>query len=403
MWSAADFAKFDSIETGADKVWIHMVGPLVGAIFAGVLFLHTHPRELDSEAARRFAKPREAAAPIVIEFVGTFLIAFTYACSAVVGNPLGQLAALSVGCMAAAQVYAGGVTSGAHYNPAVTLAVLVRRKLVEFYSSSERLKKRLVEPLAVMFMITQCVAALCAGGFARGVLGDTIGFPALQRVDNDGLVTVLPQGRAVFGELVATAVLAYVALHSFTSEKSTGNGFFGLSIGLVVCGLTGTLLRVTGAALSPAIGLLGLCTEVINDDTSAQHNIWIYWVACPVGAVIAAMLFHVISFDEVDPPHRIMTKNTALATLDPAEQHFHAYFAAGGAPGDAPPPSSASRASRQTSVNVDKKVRVSSITQGDFVLSAADSSQSVMLPPPNGPPPIMSASNSTGEANRSTV
>lgn len=64
--------------------------------------------------------------------------------------------------MAAAQVYAGGVTSGAHYNPAVTLAVLVCRKLVEFYSSSERLKKRLVEPLAVMFMITQCVTALCA-------------------------------------------------------------------------------------------------------------------------------------------------------------------------------------------------------------------------------------------------
>ena len=46
-----------------------------------------------------------------------------------------MLAAFSVGCMVAAQTYAGGVTSGAHYNPAITLAVLVRRKLVEYHSS----------------------------------------------------------------------------------------------------------------------------------------------------------------------------------------------------------------------------------------------------------------------------
>ena len=45
-------------------------------------------------------------------------------------------AAFSVGCMVAAQSYAGGVTSGAHYNPAITLAVLVRRKLVEYSSSA---------------------------------------------------------------------------------------------------------------------------------------------------------------------------------------------------------------------------------------------------------------------------
>ena len=385
IWSAADFASFDTIETGADKVWIHVVGPLAGAVLAGVLFLATHPRELDGEApvCPGSVKLREAAAPLLIEFFGTFFLAFTYACAMAPLNPLKQLAALSVGCMAVAQIYAGGVTSGAHYNPAITLAVLVRRKLVEYHSSGTRLKQRLITPLAVMFMLTQSVAALCAGGVARGVMEFTkIGFPTLQRVSSDDVVTVLPQGRAVFGEMVATAVLAYVVLHSFTSEKTTGNGFFGLSIGLAMCGLTGALLHITGGALSPALGLLGLCADVgPYSDYSAQHNIWIYWVGCPVGAAFAAVLFHVISFDEVDPPHRIMTKNTALATLDPTEQHYHAYFLAGGAPGNAAGPS-----------GVPKKVRLSSITQGDFVVSASDRETQVTLPPPEGPPPTLTSS-----------
>ena len=75
----------------------------------------------------------------------------------------------------------------------------------------------------------------------------------LQRVavaDSGGdITTIFPQGRAFFGEMVATSALAYVALHSFTSEKTTGNGFFGLSIGLAVSALTGALLTITGGAL----------------------------------------------------------------------------------------------------------------------------------------------------------
>lgn len=246
------------------------------------------------------------------------------------------------------------------------------------------LKQRLVTPLAFMFMAVQSVAALCGGGLARVVMDSSdspIGYPVLQRVAVDGtggdVTVIFPQGRAFFGEMVATSALAYVALHAFTSEKTTGNGFFGLSIGLAVCGLTGALLTITGGALSPALGLLGLCAEVKNDDFSAQHNIWIYWVAPPFGATVAAVLFHIISFDEVDPPHRIMAKNTALATLDPTEQHYHAYFLAGGVPGNAAagPPA---------------KRRLSSTTQGDFVVSTRGSTAretGVALPPPDSAPP----------------
>lgn len=161
-----------------------------------------------------------------------------------------------------------------------------------------------------------------------------------------------------------------------------------------MCGLTGALLRITGGALSPALGLLGLCAEVLNEDYSAQHNIWIYWIAPPVGATVAAVLFHIISFDEVDPPHRIMTKNTALAILDPSEQHYHAYFLAGHVPGNAAGPSGVPTTKRGS-------VRLSSATQGEFVVptSASARETNVTLPPPDSKPPTQAERDSANSSS----
>ena len=140
-------------------------------------------------------------------------------------------------------------------------------------------------------------------------------------------------------------------------------------------------------------GLLGLCAEVLNEDYSAQHNIWIYWIAPPVGATVAAVLFHIISFDEVDPPHRIMTKNTALATLDPSEQHYHAYFLAGHVPGNAAGPSGVP--TKRMSV------RLSSATQGDFIVPTKTSARetNVTLPPPDSKPPTQAERDSANSSS----
>ena len=49
-----------------------------------------------------------------------------------------------------------------------------------------------------------------------------------------------------------------------------------LAIGLATAGMTFALQNLTGGALSPALGLLGLCAKVTDDDYGAQHRIWIY-------------------------------------------------------------------------------------------------------------------------------
>src|SRR5260221_8194893 len=64
----------------------------------------------------------------ITEFIGTFFLVLTVGCSVVMGGA-GVIAPLAIGSILMVMVYAGGHLSGGHYNPAVTLAALVRRRI----------------------------------------------------------------------------------------------------------------------------------------------------------------------------------------------------------------------------------------------------------------------------------
>ena len=59
------------------------------------------------------------------EFIGTFFLTLTV-CLTVTGDR--PIPALAIGCSLMIMVYMGGHISGAHYNPAVSLALLLRKK-----------------------------------------------------------------------------------------------------------------------------------------------------------------------------------------------------------------------------------------------------------------------------------
>src|SRR5438552_18416431 len=64
----------------------------------------------------------------IAEFIGTFFLVLTIGLT-VIGAGSGVIAPLAIGAVLMVMVYAGGHISGAHYNPAVTLAVLIRGKV----------------------------------------------------------------------------------------------------------------------------------------------------------------------------------------------------------------------------------------------------------------------------------
>ena len=64
----------------------------------------------------------------IVEFVGTFFLVLTIGLAVIPPGDAGTLAPLAIGAVLTVMVYAGGHVSGAHYNPAVTLAVWLRGK-----------------------------------------------------------------------------------------------------------------------------------------------------------------------------------------------------------------------------------------------------------------------------------
>ena len=131
----------------------------------------------------------------LVEFIGTFFLVFTV-CAAVIKG--GALAPLAIGSALMVMVYAGGHISGGHYNPAVSLAVLLRGKLdaKEF----------------VPYVVSQVLGALAAALTANLVLRNASKSSfALAPADNVG-----PWG-ALLVETLYTFALCLVVLNVATS------------------------------------------------------------------------------------------------------------------------------------------------------------------------------------------
>src|SRR3954463_5175523 len=77
----------------------------------------------------RVSQPRKGTTmnKLVVEMIGTFFLVFTIGCC-VIGSGAGAMAPVAIGFALMVMVFAGGHISGAHYNPAVTLAVWMRGK-----------------------------------------------------------------------------------------------------------------------------------------------------------------------------------------------------------------------------------------------------------------------------------
>lgn len=195
----------------------------------------------------------------VIEFVGTFFLVLTIGLTG--GN------ALAIGAILASMVYMGGYISGGHYNPAVTLGVLLQKKI------------RQIE--AVKYMLVQLVAALAAAGIYQAVHG---GKMAVSPGTGVGF------GAALLVEMMFTFALVSVVLHTAVSKKAKNNEYYGLAIGFVL--LAGVFAggHISGGAYNPAVGL---GPNLYDWSTLHNHvsNLWLYLIGPFAGGLIASLVF----------------------------------------------------------------------------------------------------------------
>jgi aquaporin Z len=214
----------------------------------------------------------------IAEFIGTFFLVLTIGCTGI-GAGAGVIAPLAIGAALMIMVFAGGHISGGHYNPAVTLGVLIRGK---------------VKPVDVVpYWIAQFVAAAVAALLITKVLRA-----------GESVTAIVPKiGPALLAEFLFTFALVYVVLNAATAEGTSGNSFYGLAIGMTV--MTGVFAvgDISGGAFNPAVAL-GISILGI----SSWANLWIYLVANFAAAVVAAVVFNMIN---------PATQTTPIATDEP--------------------------------------------------------------------------------------
>jgi aquaporin Z len=204
------------------------------------------------------------------ELIGTFFLVLTIGLSVLSGS---ALAPIAIGSGLMVMVYMGGHISGAHYNPAVSLAILMRGKM----DSRD----------FVPYLIAQVVGAMLAAGAVLMILGSTF---APAPAPDAGVWAVL------LSEFLFTFALALVVLHVATADDTAGNDYYGLAIGFTV--MTGAFAvgPVSGGAFNPAVGTGPILIDALAGGGS-MANLWIYLVAPFIGGACAAIVFKIQATD----------------------------------------------------------------------------------------------------------
>jgi aquaporin Z len=226
-----------------------------------------YPRSTATAGANKAgATPREPGGSastldqrLVTEFLGTFVLVFTVG-TATSRSGAGVLAPLAIGSALMAVVFAGAHISGAHYNPAVSISMMLRGA---------------TDPGATLAYIgTQLTAGTLAGLLVRGLVGPAHP-PALAA---SWKIFVL--------EFLFTFVLAYVVLNVATARGTEGNSFFGLAIGFTLATGVFAVGNLSGGVFNPAVALGGSLVGSL-----VWSHFWIYLVAECLGGVVAAVVF----------------------------------------------------------------------------------------------------------------
>ncbi len=203
---------------------------------------------------------------LVAEFIGTFALVFAGTGAIVINGVSGGAithvgVALTFGLIVLAMIYALGEVSGAHLNPAVTVA----------FGAAERMGWDRVPG----YVLAQTTGALAASGLLRLL------FPT-----DDRLGSTLPAGTAAQSfilEVVLSALLMLVILRVSTGAKEKGITA-GLVVGAVIALEAMFAGPICGASMNPA---RSLAPAVVSGRT---EHLWVYLLAPVLGMLLAVPL-----------------------------------------------------------------------------------------------------------------
>lgn len=214
----------------------------------------------------------------IAEFIGTFVLVFAACGTAVVvgcngaeGNAAYLMTALAFGLVIVAMAYSIGNVSGCHINPAVSIAMLVSKKMdIKDFCG---------------YVVAQCLGGIAGAGILGALWGMDQSFGA-NGLFQDSI------GKSLLVEVILTCIFV-LAILGVTSKPEFGN-----VAGLVI-GLSLTLVHIigiafTGTSVNPARSL----ASAVFAGGAALSNVWVFIVAPLVGGVLAALIWMAIKPSE---------------------------------------------------------------------------------------------------------
>ena len=211
------------------------------------------------------------------ELIGTFVLVFMgcgtamlVGCDAASGGGY-VLTALAFGLSVVAMAYCVGNVSGGHFNAAVTLAMLVRKKV----SGKD----------AIFYWIFQLVGAFIASALLAAIfkLGQVSGSNGLAGVNGSTTAGLIV-------EIILTFIFLMV-IQGVTSEKFKHGSFGGLIIGLSLTFVHIFGIGLTGTSVNPSRSIAPAVVSAIAGNGDPMSSLWVFIAGPLVGAVLAALVY----------------------------------------------------------------------------------------------------------------
>ena len=217
------------------------------------------------------------------EMIGTMVLVLMGCGAAVfagIAQPFTAIGTLGVafafGLAVLAMVYTIGKISGCHINPAITLGMLVSKKI----SSKE----------AGKYMIFQMIGALIGSAILYVLAKDSGSTTTLTGAN--GYTDLLP---AFAAETVFTFIFVLVVLGA--TSKGANTAFAGIAIGLSLVLIHIVCIPITGTSVNPARSLSPAIFEMIQGNMKAISQLWLFVAAPFLGAILAGGVWSVLDTD----------------------------------------------------------------------------------------------------------
>ncbi len=222
------------------------------------------------------------------EFLGTFWLTLGGCGSAVLAAAFPGLGigfvgvSLAFGLTVLTAAYALGPISGGHFNPAVSIGLVVGKR----FSAAE----------LPGYIIAQVLGAIAAAWVLYLIVSGKAGFTGVGGFATNGFGENSPgkfsMVSVLITEVVLTAIFLIVILGA--TAKRAAAGFGGLAIGLCLTLIHLVSIPVSNTSVNPARST----GPALFAQTGAMGDLWLFWVAPIVGAIIGAVIYNALLADE---------------------------------------------------------------------------------------------------------